>query len=210
MVPPAPRPAAPAPERARSTGVRRPVNPAAGTAMVAVFAALLCALAVAGAVPVGVLAVPITLQTLGVMLCGAVLGPWRGAAAALVYLVLGFAGLPVFAQGGSGLGVLAGASAGFLLSYPVAALVTGAVVRPAARAGRRFEVPGLVVGCLVGGIVVVYAGGVAGMVVNGGLDVATAVKTCLAYVPGDLVKVVLTVVVAAPVLRAFPRLHARG
>ncbi|WP_432495251.1 biotin transporter BioY [Kineococcus gypseus] len=210
MVPSAPQPATPAPARTRSTGVRRPVNAATGTALVAVFAAVLCALAVAGAVPVGVLAVPITLQTLGVMLCGAVLGPWRGAAAAAVYLLLGFAGLPVFAQGGSGLGVLAGASAGFLLSYPLAAAVTGALVRPAARAGRRWEVPGLVAGCLVGGIVVVYAGGVPGMVLNGGLDWGTALRACLPFLPGDLLKVLLTVVVAAPVLRAFPRLHAKA
>jgi len=192
-----------------SAGVRRPPSRSTDLALVAVFGALVCALAVAGAVPVGGPGVPITLTTFGIMLCGAVLGPWRGALAAAVYLVLGLAGLPVFAGGASGLGVLAGPSAGFLLAYPLAALATGLVARAVVRRGGRGLVPGLAVACALGGIVVVYAGGVPGMAIGGGLSLRAAAVFCLRFLPGDLLKLVLAVLVTVPVHRAFPRLLGR-
>src|SRR5687767_8545359 len=68
--------------------------------------------------------VPVTLQTLFVTLAGAVLGPYLGAASQLLCLAIGAAGAPVFAAGG-GLAYLAGPTGGYLLSYPVAAAVTG-------------------------------------------------------------------------------------
>jgi biotin transport system substrate-specific component len=190
-----------------ATGLRRPAERSGDLALVAVFAALVCALALTPGIPIGLLAIPITLQTLGIMLCGAVLGPWRGAAAAALYLVVGLAGVPVFAGGAAGLGVLAGPSAGFLLSYPFAAFTVGLLARAGIRRGRT--VPGLVAGTLVGGIGVVYAFGVPGMAWGGDLDLATAATLCVGYLPGDLVKAVLAVLVAAPVHRAFPRLTAR-
>src|SRR5438067_8796539 len=69
--------------------------------------------------------VPITLQTLGVLLTGAALGSRRGALAMLVYLAEGAAGLPVFAGGSGGLIHLLGFTAGYLWSYPIAAFVVG-------------------------------------------------------------------------------------
>ncbi|WP_337063193.1 biotin transporter BioY [Kineococcus sp. G2] len=185
-------------------GVRRPAGRTGDLALVAVFAALVAALALTPALPTGPVGVPITLQTLGLMLCGAVLGPWRGALAALVYLLMGLAGLPVFAGGAAGLAVLAGPSAGFLLAYPAGALVTGALARAGARRGAA--VLGAAAGCLLGGIAVVYAGGVPGMALAGGLSPAEAAWASLRYVPGDLVKLVVAVVVAAAVHRASPRL----
>ena len=75
--------------------------------LIAVFAALVAASALIAAIPVGGLGVPITLQTLAVMLTGLALGPGRAFAAVGLYLLLGFAGLPIFSGGRSGLGVLA-------------------------------------------------------------------------------------------------------
>ena len=69
-------------------------------------------------------AVPITGQTFAVLLSGAVLGSKRGAASMLVYLATGLAGVPVFAPSGA----IAGSSAGYLLGYPVAALIVGLMV----------------------------------------------------------------------------------
>jgi biotin transport system substrate-specific component len=188
-------------------GLRRPVERSRDLALVAVFAALVCGLALTPGIPIGLLAIPITLQTLGIMLCGALLGPWRGAAAAALYLAVGAAGIPVFAGGGAGLGSFAGASAGFLLSYPLAAFVVGLLARAGVR--RGLTLVGLIAGTLVGGILVVYAVGIPGMVWNGDLPLATAATLCLGYLPADLVKVVLAVLVAAPVHRAFPSLTAR-
>src|SRR6476469_4042947 len=76
--------------------------------------------------------VPITGQTLGVLLTGALLGSRRGALAMLVYLAEGLAGLPVFAGGASAwtpsaavVPTIIGPAAGYLFSYPIAAFVVG-------------------------------------------------------------------------------------
>ena len=65
------------------------------------------------------------MQPLAVLLVGVTLGSARGAAAAALYLLEGFSGLPVFAQGHGGAIWLAGPTAGYLFSYPFAAFVAG-------------------------------------------------------------------------------------
>ncbi len=69
--------------------------------------------------------VPITGQTFGVVLIGALLGSRLGAAALAVYILEGLAGLPVFAAGRSGLATLAGPTGGYLFGFVAAAWVTG-------------------------------------------------------------------------------------
>ena len=69
--------------------------------------------------------VPITMQVFAVLLSGLLLGGRFGAIAQTQYLLLGLAGLPVFALGRSGPGVLFGITGGYLLSYPLAALAVG-------------------------------------------------------------------------------------
>ena len=76
-------------------------------------------------IPLPFTPVPITGQTFGVLLTGAVLGSRRGAAAMLVYLAEGIAGLPVFAFGLSGWVIISGPTGGYLLSYPLAAFAVG-------------------------------------------------------------------------------------
>ncbi len=69
-------------------------------------------------------AVPITGQTFAVLMTGAVLGSKRGMASMLVYLGTGIAGVPVFAPSGP----IAHSSLGYLIGYPVAALIVGLLV----------------------------------------------------------------------------------
>lgn len=69
--------------------------------------------------------VPITMQTLAVLLVGSTLGATRGAASMTLYMVLGMAGLPVFGEGASGLGVIAGSTGGYIVGFILAAAVTG-------------------------------------------------------------------------------------
>ena len=95
-------------------------------AYVAVFAALIAALSIVPSFNIG--PVPFTLQTVGIGLAGLCLGPWRGFAAVLLYLLVGAAGLPVFARGGAGLASFAGPTGGYLISFPFAALLAGFVV----------------------------------------------------------------------------------
>jgi len=95
--------------RARSTST--------DLALIAGFAALVAVCAILPAINISG-PVPITLQTFGVLLSGAVLGARRGFLAVLLYLVLGAAGLPIFAGGSSGMATFTGPSGGYLISFP--------------------------------------------------------------------------------------------
>src|SRR5258708_348501 len=88
-------------------------------------ASALIAIAAQIAIPIPFSPVPLTMQPLAVLLVGVTLGSARGAAAAALYLLEGFSGLPVFAQGHGGPIWLDGPTAGYLFSYPFAAFVAG-------------------------------------------------------------------------------------
>ncbi len=176
--------------------------------LVAVFAALIAALAILPGIPVGPLGVPITLQTLGVLLAGVVLGPARGAAAVLLYLVAGLIGLPVFSGFTGGFGVLAGPSAGYLVAFPLAALVAGLLGVVVVRRTVRFRAVLLFLACLVASLATIHPLGIAGLMVNAGLPLREAILVDAVYLPGDIVKNVLAAVLAVAVHRAFPRLLA--
>ena len=181
-------------------------NATTDLALIAVFAALVAACTLVPAVPVGI-GVPITLQTLGVMLAGLVLGPLRGFLAVLLYVVVGLAGLPVFAQGGAGLANLVKPAAGYLLAFPLGALVTGALAAWTrnVRVWRPFT---LALSAIVGGILVVHPLGILGLMINAKLSLAKAFTVDLIYLPGDLAKVAIAAAVAAVVHKAFPVLLA--
>src|SRR5205814_7127898 len=93
--------------------------------LLVVFASAIIAIAAQIAIPIPGTVVPLTMQPLAVLLVGVTLGSARGAAAAALYLLEGFSGLPVFAQGHGGPIWLAGPTAGYLFSYPFAAFVAG-------------------------------------------------------------------------------------
>lgn len=153
---------------------------------IALFAALV---AVLGLVPAITLpgGVPVTAQSLGIMLCGTVLGARRGALAVLLFLALVALGLPLLSGGRGGLGVFAGPSVGFLLGFPLAALVAGLVMeRWSAPIG-----PAAFAGAVLGGIVVLYPLGALGWALMLGKSVAEVQVFLLGFLPGDLVKAVL-------------------
>ncbi|MBE0599678.1 MAG: biotin transporter BioY [Desulfuromonadales bacterium] len=77
--------------------------------------------------------VPFTLQTLAVVVAGALLGPRKGALSMLLYLAMGAIGMPVFSSGGFGLATLFGPTGGYLLSFPAAAALVGLLVSKANR-----------------------------------------------------------------------------
>ncbi|MBU4215031.1 MAG: biotin transporter BioY [Actinobacteria bacterium] len=137
------------------------------------------------------LPVPITAQTLGVMLAGAVLGARRGGLAALVVLVLCAASLPVMVGGSGGVGVLLGPTGGYALGFVPGAVVTGLAARRALRLPPRTRGVGLVGACLLGGVLVVYALGIPWTAAVTGLPLRTAALGALVFVPGDLLKAVL-------------------
>lgn len=167
-------------------------------------AAAVVALSAQLAVPVPLSPVPMTLQPLAVIVIGALLGPAAGAAALLVYLMAGVTGLPVFSAGRAGAAWLVGPTGGYLLAFPVAAAVVGALTARR-RDAERVPLLRLLV-ALAAGIAVIHVGGVAHLALLGG-DPATAFRVGLVpFLTGDLIKIGLA---AAIVLLAGPSLRSR-
>ena len=115
----------------------RPSSPARDAALIAVFAGFVAALGVVPAFQPPGFSVPITAQSLGVMLAGAILGARRGFAALALFLVLVAVGLPLLAGGRGGLGVFFTPSVGFLLAWPLTAYVIGWLTERGARSEHQ-------------------------------------------------------------------------
>ena len=152
--------------------------------------------------------VPVTLQDLAAIVLGGALGPLAGTGAVLLYLALGAAGLPVFAAGG-GPAYLLGPTAGYLLAFPLAALLIGALARVVlrrteGRSGLRWVL--LLLAGLAGSFAFVHPMGIAGIALNAGLPLDKAFLADLVYWPGDVIKNIAASAVAVAVHRAFPGL----
>lgn len=183
----------------------RSSSPARNAALVAVFAGFVAALGLVPMFQPPGFSVPITAQSLGVMLAGAILGGRRGFAALALFLVLVAIGLPVLPGGRGGLGVFFTPSVGFLLGFPLAAFVVGWLTE---RGGAPYRLSWGIVANVLGGIVVLYAAGIAGMAAVTGMSVGAAAVASWIYLPGDLTKVVLAALVARGVHAAYPGLIA--
>ncbi|MDJ0378599.1 biotin transporter BioY [Cryobacterium sp. PH31-L1] len=189
----------------RSSTRTRRILPARDLAQIAIFAALIAALGLAGPLNIG--PVPITLQSLGVMFAGAILGPRKGTLAVLLFLVLTAVGLPLLAGARGGIGVFTvSPAAGYLYGWLLGAFVTGYLT---ARLLPKYPFWLALGATILGGIVAVYLVGVPVMALNLGLPLWTTLGLNVAFIPGDLIKVVLTVLVARQVHKAYPGLIAR-
>ena len=176
------------------------------TTRVAAFAALITVLGLPGAIPVFGGAVPITLQTLGVMLAGTILGPSRGAASVLVFEALVLIGLPLLSGGRGGAGVFVGPSAGYLLGWIFGVVVIGAMTSIGARGPRPWRTAAA---CVTGGIVVIYAVGIPVQALVTRLPLAETALTSTVFLAGDIVKTVLATVITLTLWRAYPRAFDR-
>lgn len=183
-------------------------SPTRDIALVAAFAALISASAYVGAVPIGSAGVPITLQTLTVMLAGCVLGPVRGFCAVALYLALGAVGLPVFAEHSSGIGVFSGPSGGYLIAFPLAAALAGFLVTYVAR-DRRTRAIWVFACSITASILVIHVLGILGMKLYFDVSLREATTYDMPFWIGDLVKTSLVAMIAAEVHRAFPQLLQR-
>ena len=181
----------------------RPGGSARWMAQVAIFAGVIAALGLVPALQFPGMPVPITLQTLGVMLAGSILGARKGASAVLLFLVLVAIGLPLLAGGRGGLGAFASPSVGFLIGWPIAAFVIGWLTE---RRGAPYSIPWGVAFNVLGGIIVMYAFGLVGIMAVGGLTVAAAAVALLPFIPGDIIKAVLASLIAKPVHASYPGL----
>ena len=183
-------------------------SPSRDIALIAAFAALISASAYVGAIPVGSAGVPITLQTLTVMLAGCILGPVRGFSAVTLYLALGAVGLPVFAEHSSGIGVFTGPSGGYLLSFPIAAALGGFLMAYVAR-DRRTRAFVVFACSIAASILVIHPLGILGMMLHFDVSFLEAATWDMPFWLGDVVKTSLVAMIAAEVHRAFPQLLHR-
>ena len=180
-------------------------SPAQRMALVALFAALMAAFGMIPKIDLP-LGVPITAQTLGVMLAGCLLGVSMGAQSMVLFLAAVALGLPLLSGGRGGLGVFFLPSAGYLVSWPLAALVCGWVMRALSvgNASPKRLALAAFVASVAGGIVVIHAGGVIGLVLLAKLSWTQALVGTLVFVPGDLIKCVLVALIVHTVARGLP------
>lgn len=172
--------------------------------------ALLTALGAQVYVPLPQTPVPITLQTLVVMLAGITLGPRLGFASMVFYLLLGTAGYAVFAEARWGFGAILGATGGYLLGFALCQPLIGWCTRRANATWRDL------IGANLVGHAVVFACGLAWLKIFLGVGWGEAVQLGLVpFLPGCALKVVLGVLIGKAVLPAarywWPgRLEAAG
>ncbi len=138
-------------------------------------------------VPLPFSPVPLTGQTLGVLLVGAALGSRRGFLSLMTYLVAGASGLPVFAMGGAGPGWLLGPTGGYLMSFPLAAALVGFLVEKGW--GRNLF---LALSAMVLANLLIYLVG-AGWLATLGFDPLRA--GVLPFIPGDTLKILFASVI---------------
>ncbi|MCZ0960251.1 biotin transporter BioY [Paracoccus benzoatiresistens] len=167
---------------------------------IALFAALIAAL---GLIPSLTLAfgVPITAQSMGIMLAGAILGARRGALAVLLFLALVALGLPLLAGGRGGLGAFVGPTSGFLVGWPVAAFVTGLIVERLRTGPLAVSVT---LASIIGGIAVMYGFGIVGMSIVLDKTLVECTLLMAAFIPGDIIKAVLTGLITQALARSRP------
>jgi biotin transport system substrate-specific component len=141
--------------------------------------------------------VPLTGQTLGVLLVGAALGSRRGAASLGLYLALGLLGLPVFTGWGSGLAHLAGPTGGYLLGFILAAFVVGWLCeRKLDRRWTTAIIP------FLAGEILIYLCGLSWLAVFVGTERVLAAGLW-PFLPGDLLKMLLAALAMPVAWRAL-------
>lgn len=170
---------------------------------IALFAALI---AVFGMIPkIDLpLGVPITLQTLGVMLAGCLLGPRRGFLAVALLLLAVALGLPLLSGGRGGLAVFVAPSSGFLVGWMFGASTCGWIMRRLSGLRGKALFGAAFAASLIGGIGVVYLFGIAGLAMAAKLSLQQAAVAVLVFVPGDLIKCLLCALMVQTVARGLP------
>lgn len=165
------------------------------------FAALIAVMGIIS-IPLPISPVPITGQSLAIMLAGGILTVRQAGFSVLTFLLLGAVGVPVFAGLSGGIGILVGPRGGYLIGYLVGAVVIALLK------GKTNNVWRLALANIVGGIIVVYIFGVLWLsfVTGMGLDKALMVGA-LPYIPGDLFKAFLATVIGVAVNKRLPSLH---
>ena len=174
---------------------------------IALFAAIVAALGVFPPIVLPVVAVPITAQSLGVMLAGGILGAVRGGLALLLFLALVAIGLPLLAGGFGGFRVFVGPSGGYLIGWLVAAFAIGYLTE---RFWTRLNFLTAFAICAVGAIVLLYGIGVPWSAYVAEITLGTALVGSLLFIPGDILKCLIAASAIVIVKRSYPIITPRS
>ncbi|KFN04384.1 biotin transporter BioY [Bacillus clarus] len=166
---------------------------------VAVFSSIMGVLGLIPPIALSITPVPITLQSLGVMLAGGLLGSRLGALSQLIFLLIVGAGAPLLAGGRGGPGVFVGPSAGYLLGYIVGAFVIGYFIE------RLHKVSIIKVLCIniIGGIFVVYVFGIIVQAFVMDVSIWETLKVSVVFLPGDCMKVIIAAILVTKLHRSL-------
>ncbi|WP_245742885.1 biotin transporter BioY [Desulfobacula phenolica] len=141
------------------------------------------------AIPIG--PVPIVLQNMFVLLAAIILGPVWAVACVAIYLLIGLAGLPVFAGGTSGIGKLFGPTGGYLLGYLPAVFVTAGISKAL---GKRMSADMI---AMVTGSLIVYGAGVFWLKIATAMTLEKAVAVGMfPFLIGDVLKIIAAAFIA--------------
>ncbi|MDU4959677.1 MAG: biotin transporter BioY [Sporomusaceae bacterium] len=166
----------------------------------AMFAALTAVLGLIS-IPLPFSPVPVSGQSLGIMLAGSILTVRQAVFSVLTFVLIGAVGVPVFSGMTGGLGIVLGPRGGYYFGFLVAALVIALIVR------QRSSLWRLALANLLGGIGVVYLFGVLWLNAVTGMGLEKAVVAgALPFIPGDLFKVAAAVFIGAALNRRLHRL----
>ncbi len=174
-----------------------------------VFTALFGALFIAGSYlkfKIGFSTVPITLQTLAVLLAGGMLGATYGFASIAIVVALTATGLPLMGEG-SGLSKLTGATAGFIWMFPVVAFLVGWASDKLFVPGKRLPAPKVVALflCICAGALLTYVAGVPWLAHYLHMKFSVALdKGMYPFLPGDLLKAVAATLIIAALRPVVP------
>ncbi|MEN6412247.1 MAG: biotin transporter BioY [Veillonellales bacterium] len=167
------------------------------------FAALIAVLGLIF-IPLPISPVPISGQSLAVMLAGSILTVRQAAFSVLTFLLVGAAGVPVISGGNGGLGILVGPRGGYLIGFLVGAVVISLLK------GTSNQVWRLALANIAGGIAVVYVLGMFWLSFVTGIGLEKAlIAGVLPFIPGDLCKVVIATVIGTAVNRRLEKAGQR-
>lgn len=167
----------------------------------AILAAATAALAYV-AFPLPFSPVPITGQSFGAMIAGLLLPPRAAMGSQLAYLLAGAMGLPVYAGGRAGIGVLFGPTGGYLWGLVAGSYITSAIVESGTQRALTPTTSRCIAASIVGGVVILYILGVVQLALTARLGWLQAVVIgALPHLPGDVVKASVAGVVGARLMR---------
>ncbi|MNI22191.1 Biotin transporter BioY [compost metagenome] len=167
----------------------------------ALFAALIGVLGLIPPIPLGFIPVPITTQTLGVILAGCFLGKKTGTISVILFIILIALGLPLLSGGRGGLSVFVGPSVGYFLSWPIVVYCIGFMTEKIWPTLKTWKV---IIINFVFGVVLMSLIGAPVMALITHTSIWAGLVGSVAFLPGDLIKAIIAAIITVQLKAVSP------